>query len=80
MPHLALRTRDSTEGTECTQRLTVDFAAEEASPHPFALSEGFGLGLSSDAEEGDAVVEAARMPMVKESLVALSSALRQERA
>ena len=60
-------------------RPQVDLAAEEASAHPFALSESFGLGLSSgDACAGhDAVVEAARMPMVKGSLVALSSAVRQ---
>ncbi|GAA5907525.1 hypothetical protein JCM8208_001404 [Rhodotorula glutinis] len=60
-------------------RPQVDLAAEEASAHPFALSEDFGLGLSSsDACTGhNAVVEAARMPMVKGSLVALSSAVRQ---
>ncbi|GAA5855178.1 hypothetical protein JCM9279_007580 [Rhodotorula babjevae] len=61
-------------------RPQVDLAAEEASAHPFALSDSFGLGLSSpDASctGHDAVVEAARMPMVKGSLVALSSAVRQ---
>ncbi|GAA5944486.1 hypothetical protein JCM3775_005873 [Rhodotorula graminis] len=76
--HLALLGGVDHDGV--VARPEVDLAAEEASAHPFALSESFGLGLSSpDASctGHDAVVEAARMPMVKGSLVALSSAVRQ---
>ncbi|GJN90130.1 hypothetical protein Rhopal_003129-T1 [Rhodotorula paludigena] len=49
-------------------RVVIDFAAEDDAAHPFALSDEFGVE--------DKLVSAARMPVVKGSLVTLASAAR----
>ncbi|GAA6055873.1 hypothetical protein JCM3770_001535 [Rhodotorula araucariae] len=66
------------EGT--LPRAVIELAAGQASTHPFALSDDLAFAWDGAADERDAVVEAARMPMVKGSLVPLSSAVRQFRA
>ncbi|BGP41267.1 hypothetical protein JCM10450v2_005309 [Rhodotorula kratochvilovae] len=67
-------------GMDGSPRVTIDLAAEEASAHPFALADDLELAFAGSADERDAVVAAARMPMVKGSLVAMSSAVKAQRA